>query len=51
MSGFTWQTFGTTKNCWYADMHLFRKSWEQEWELVVAQIAAALQAKLARTGD
>ncbi|PRC91486.1 tetratricopeptide repeat protein [Solimicrobium silvestre] len=45
ISGFEWQTLGTSEICWYSTARIFHKPWEQEWDTVIANVATQLQLK------
>jgi len=46
VTGFEWQKFGTSENCWYATLRSFEKPWDQDWESYIEQIAQQLKLTL-----
>ena len=42
-SGFLWQKLGTKEICWYRTLRTFEKSWVQEWEVVIDNVADELK--------
>ena len=44
-AGFNWQKFGTPENCWYAGMRSFEKNWDQDWSVLIEEIAGQLLSK------
>jgi len=43
-SGFSWQKFGTDRNCWYANARHLERRWELPWAEFLIGVAADLRA-------
>ncbi len=46
VSGFDWQNMGSDKNLWYLSLRSFNKDWEQNWSVLVDEVAVCLQQQV-----
>jgi hypothetical protein len=44
ISGFNWQKFGTSENCWYRSLTTINRPWNQSWDELMRQIATKLRS-------
>lgn len=46
-SGFNWQKFGTSDNCWYSSAQQMQRRWDQSWDVFLDEITHELALKIA----
>jgi len=44
ISGFNWQKFGTTENCWYSSLTTINRPWHQSWDELLGAVAMKLRS-------